>query len=116
MRFVAAIVDGVVVAEADEVLADAEEFDLAVLHEEEREVFGHQRPFVGRALEVDDLVFAGIVDGVGHDRAAGGRRSSADRARQHQIHRGAPVELVGEHLEDQALCHASSLFFQRSLR
>ena len=51
----------------------------------------------------DDLLLAGIVDGIGHHRKETGANGLLDRTRKHQIHRRAPVKFVGEHLENQTL-------------
>src|SRR5262245_49575044 len=54
-RLVAVIVERVITAKVDVMLAQTEKLRFAVFEQEEGEVLGQQRPLVRRALEVDHV-------------------------------------------------------------
>ena len=107
----ALIVERVIAAEIDDVAAQGIKLGLALfVHQKEREIFGQQRPLVGRALEVDHVTVVIGVDRVRHYRQAAGANGLLDRAAEHQIGGRLPAQVLGEQLEHEALVHAFGLF------
>ncbi len=75
----------VVAAEIDEGALQPVELRRALaVDDEEREVLGHERPLVGRALQVDDVVVVVGVDRVGHHRQAARADGLLQRAADHR--------------------------------
>src|SRR5262249_40279226 len=104
-----AIVEDVVPAEGNHVLLEAEEPDAALVNEAEGEVLREPVPVIGRALDGNELLVIVGVEREYRHRQSARPDGLLQGAPEHQVHGGAPIEVLAEQLEHQALVEA--LFF-----